>query len=57
MNMKTMKEEYTAPQAEVIEMEAENVIATSPGAGDNGDPDIDIPGPAAAPRRNFWGED
>lgn len=50
--MKTVKEEYTAPKAEVIEMEAENVIATSPGADDNNDPGIQ-----SAPSKRLFDRD
>lgn len=52
MNVNEPCEAYLAPQVEVIEMEAENIIATSPGAGDNGDPDVGDPSPNKAPR--FW---
>lgn len=52
-NVNEIREAYVAPQVEVIEMEAEGVIAGSPGAGDNGDPDIGGGG-AYAPCRDFW---
>ncbi len=47
--METNKEQYAAPAIEVIEMETQNVIAGSPDAGDNGDPDVKKSAPV-----NFW---
>lgn len=52
--METNKEQYATPAIEVIEMEVrDTIMGTSPGADDNGDPDVK----KSAPRRaNFWGD-
>ena len=49
--MKVIKEQYIAPQTEVIEMEVAEAIMTGsdcPGAGDIGDPDV------SPKKNNFW---
>lgn len=50
--MKVIKEQYIAPQTEVIEIEVIEAIMTGsdrPGADDNGDPDV-----ASSKKNSFW---
>ncbi len=52
--METRKEQYAAPAIEVIEMEVrDTIMGTSPGADDNGSPDVKMSGSRKA---NFWGD-